>query len=142
MEEIAKKFKVNIMVYGPKGKSKHIWKLAYGQRQYKAKLPTMNVGLFEGHCFYIKDMKVLCQKWECSGCGQVFTESGNLTKHLREGRCNGGKTKIICNGDKIKPKMSILDKVFYGEILTFLTRGVSGLRHNLRRLGNTFIMRC
>merc|ERR1711911_67274 len=113
MEEIAKKFKVNIMVYEPKGKSKHICKLAYGQRQYKAKLPTMNVGLFEGHCFYIKDMKVLCQKWECSGCGQVFTDNRNLTKYLREGRCNCGKIKIIFNGDKIKPKMSMSDKVFY-----------------------------
>ena len=65
MEGIAKHHALNIMVYEPKSQS--VWRLAYGKTQYKASLPTMNVGLFEGHCFYIKDMKVLCQKWACSG---------------------------------------------------------------------------
>lgn len=27
----------------------------------KNKLPTLNVGLFEGHCFYIKDMSVVSE---------------------------------------------------------------------------------
>ena len=135
MEGIAKQHKINIMVYEPKGKSKSVWQLVYGKRQYKAGLPTMNVGLFEGHCFYIKDMKVLCQKWKCSGCGQVFTDSRNLTKHLKENRCNGGKTKIICNGDKIKPKMSMSEKVFYGGSTRFSYAGCQWIEAESEKLG-------
>ena len=43
---------MNIMLYEPK-KDK-------GKIQHKNDLPTINMGLLRGHCFYIKKMDVLC----------------------------------------------------------------------------------
>ena len=77
------------------------WRMVYGKKQYKEKLDTINLGMFGGHCFYIKKMDVLTQKWECMTCKQVFTRSNDLTYHTNDGSCNGGNTKIICNGKKI-----------------------------------------
>ena len=75
-EGIAKKFNINIRVYEPKVNSeKAAWRLVYGQNQYKEKLDTINLGMFRGHCFYIKKMDVLCQKWECIACKQIFKRS-------------------------------------------------------------------
>ena len=67
-EGIAKHCNVNIMLYEPKknrGKDAgSIWRLIYGIIQYKNDLPTINMGLLGGHCFYIKKMDVLCKQWE------------------------------------------------------------------------------
>jgi len=90
-EGTAKRHGVNIMLYEPK--QKEVWRLVYGKLQFRSGLPTLNIGLLNGHCFYIKDIGVLAKRWECKGCRQVFTRSENLTKHLQEGRCNGGKTE-------------------------------------------------
>ena len=71
-ESIAKHLNVNIMLYEPKkDRSKNagfILPLVYGKIQYKNDLPTVNIGLLGGHCFYIKKMDVLCKRWECKGC--------------------------------------------------------------------------
>ena len=99
-EGIAKHFNVNIMLYESEKESGEdagkIWRVVYGKTQYKDTLPTINMGLFKGHCFYINKIDVLCQNWECKGCKQIFKKSCNLTRHLKEDRCKGGKTKIIC----------------------------------------------
>ena len=113
-EGIAKKFNINIRVYEPKQNSQSVWQLVYGQNQYKQGLDTINLGMFEGHCFYIKKMDVLCQSWECVGWKQIFTHSSHLDRHLSGGSCNGGKTKIICNGKKFKRLLNSSEKVFYG----------------------------
>ena len=99
-EGIAKHLNVNIMLYESEKESGEdagkIWRLVYGKTQYKDTLPTINMGLFKGHCFYINKIAVLCQNWECKGCKQIFKQSNNLTRHLKEDRYKGGKTKIIC----------------------------------------------
>ena len=38
----------------------------------------------------------------------------NLIKHLKEERCTGGKTKIICLGGKFRHILNSSEKVFYG----------------------------
>ena len=105
-EGIARHYNVNIMLYEPKkGRGKDagsVWKLVYGKTQHKNNLPTINMELLGGHCFYIKKMDVLCKRWECKGCRQIFTRNENLIKHLKDERCAGGKTKIICSGGKFK----------------------------------------
>ena len=77
-EGIARHHNVNIMLYEPKkdrGKDAgSIWRLVYGKIQHKSDLPIINMGLLEGHCFYIKKMDVLCKQWECKGCKQIFTQ--------------------------------------------------------------------
>ena len=114
-EGIAKTFNINIRVYEPtKYSEKAAWRLVYGQNQYKAKLDTINLGMYLGHCFYIKKMDVLCQKWECMACKQVFTLNEHLTRHLNDGSCNGGKTRLVCNGRKFKRLLNASEKVFYG----------------------------
>ena len=76
-EGIAQQHNVNIMLYEPKKDSRKdagsIWRLVYGKIQYKSDLPTVNMALLGGHCFYIKKMDVLCKRWECKGCRQIFT---------------------------------------------------------------------
>ena len=114
-EGIAKKFNVNIRVYEPKSNLETApWMLVYGKRQYKVGLDTINLGMFGGHCFYIKKMDVLCQKWECVACQQVFTQSTHLNRHLTDGSCNGGQPMLICNGGKFKRLLNATEKVFYG----------------------------
>ena len=75
------------MLYEPKkDRSKNagsILRLVYGKIQYKNDLPTVNIGLLGGHCFYIKKMDVLCKRWECKGCKQIFTRDKDLTRHLK-----------------------------------------------------------
>ena len=99
-EGIARHHSVNIMLYEPKkdrGKDAgSIWWLVYGKIQHKSDLPTINMGLLGGHCFYIKEIDVLCKRWECKDCGQIFTRNENSIRHLKYDRCAGGKTKIIC----------------------------------------------
>ena len=69
---IAKDHNMNIMSYEQKrdrGKNAgSIWWLVYGKIQCKSDLPTVNMGLLGGYCFYIKKMDVLCKRWECKGC--------------------------------------------------------------------------
>ena len=59
-------------------------------------------------------MNVLCKRWECKGCRQIFTRNKNLIRHFKEERCTGGKTKIICPGCKFKLILNSSEKVFYG----------------------------
>ena len=105
-EGIAKRRNVNIMLHEPKkdrGKvAGSIWRLVYGKIQHKNDLPTINMRLLEGHCLYIKKMDVLFKRWECKGCKQIFTQDENVMRHLKEERCTGGKTKIICSGGKFR----------------------------------------
>ena len=87
-EGITKHFNVNIMLYESEKESGEdagkIWRLVYGKTQYKDTLSTINIGMFKGHCFYIDKIAVLCQNWECKGCKQIFKQSNNLTRHLKE----------------------------------------------------------
>ena len=132
-EGIAKHHGVNIMLYEPK--QKEIWRLVYGKLQFKNELPTLNIGLLDGHCFYIKDIGVLAKRWECKGCKQVFTHSSSLTKHLREGRCNGGKTKEVCKGREFKRIFNASDDVFYGGDTKFSYAACQWIEVESQKLG-------
>ena len=67
-EDIARHHNVNIMLYDPKkdkGKDAgSIWRLVYGKIQLRNNLPTVNMELVGGYCFYIKSMDVLCKWWD------------------------------------------------------------------------------
>ena len=114
---IVKHHNVNIMLYEPKkGSGKDagsMWRLVYGKIQHKNDLFTINMRLLGGICFYIKKMDVLCKRWECKGCRQIFTRDENLIRHLKQERCAGGKTKVICSGGKFKHILKSFEKVFY-----------------------------
>ena len=43
----------------------------------------------------------------------------NLIRHLKDERCTGGKTKIICSGGKFKCILNSSEKVFYGGDIKF-----------------------
>ena len=74
----------------------------------------MAVRLLEGHCFYIKKMGVLCERWECKSYRLIFTRDENLIRHFKEERCTEGETKIIGSGSKFKHILNSPEKVFYG----------------------------
>ena len=107
------------MLYEPKkdkGKDAgYIWRqLVYGKIQQKNDLPTRNMRLLGRHCFCIKRMDVLCNRCEGKGCRQIFTRNEDLTRHLKEKRCTGRKTRIICSGGKSKHILNSSEKLFYG----------------------------
>ena len=84
-ERIAAKFQVNIRLYEPIDQS--TWKLVFGQNQFRASRYNLDIGLYEGHCFFIKDINLLANHWECAGCQQRFTRHDNYHRHATEGRC-------------------------------------------------------
>ena len=61
-------------------------------------------------------MDVLCKQYECKGCKQIFTRNENLTRRLKEKRCTGGKTKIICSDGKIRRILNSSEMVFHGGV--------------------------
>ena len=93
------------------------------------------MGLFKGHCFYINKIDVLCQNRECNGCKQIFKKSCNLTSHLMEDRCTGGKTKLICLGRKFKRILNSLEKVFYGGETGFSYSACQWIEHMSEETG-------
>ena len=132
-ENIAKQFKVNIRLFEPwENKDKTAWRLVFGKNQFKKNLPCVDIGLFvyedhdekqaeednrysrQGHCFFIKDIKLLTKTWECGGCGQRFNRHDNYNRHVTGGTCGGGKTKLICPGEKFERIMNSTEKAFYG----------------------------
>ena len=54
-----------------------IWRLVYGKTQYKDTLPTINMGLFKGHCFYINKISKLYIK-----IGNAKDASKSLSKAI------------------------------------------------------------
>ena len=143
-ENIAKQFKVNIRLFEPAKESKTeeesktakesktAWRLVFGKNQFKKNLPCVDIGLFvyedhdeeqaekdnrysrQGHCFFIKDIELLTKTWECVGCRQRFNRHDNYNRHVTGGTCGGGKTKLICPGEKFERIMNSTEKVFYG----------------------------
>ena len=132
-ENIAKRFKVNIRLFEPReNQDKTAWRLVFGKNQFKKNLPCVDIGLFvyedhdekqaekdnrylrQGHCFFIKDIELLTKNWECVGCRQRFNRHDNYNRHVTGGTCGGGKTKLICPGEKFERIMNSTEKVFYG----------------------------
>ena len=137
-ENIAKQFKVNIRLFEPKGNDdKTAWRLVFGKNQFKKNLPCVDIRLFvyedhdkkqaeednrysrQGHCFFIKDFELLAKTWECVGCGQRFNRHDNYNRHVTGGTFGGGKTKLICPGEKFERIMNSTEKVFYGGNMKF-----------------------
>ena len=65
-----------------------------------------------GQCFYIKDIELLTKLWECGGCKQRFNRHDNYNRHVTGGTCGGGKTKLICPGEKFERIMNSSEIVF------------------------------
>ena len=138
-EGIVKHLNINIMLYQPSKESGKdagkTWRLVYGKIQYRDTLPTINMGLFKGHYFYINKIDVLCQNWERKGCKQIFKQSCHLTRHLKEDTCTGGKTKLICSRRKFKRILNSSEKVFYGGETGFSYSACQWLEHMSEKTG-------
>ena len=130
-------FTINIRLHDPKDHK--IWKLVFGKHQFKKSLPCVDIGLYEGHCFYIKDIEMLTEHWECVGCQQRFIRHNNHTLHITENLFSGGKTKLICKGKKFK-HMNSSEKVCYGGNTQLVTLVANGLKNSLKKYISTFTM--
>ena len=114
-ENIAKQFKVNIRLFEPReNEDKTAWRLVFGKNQFEKQAEKDNRYLRQGHCFFIKDIELLTKTWECVGCRQRFNRHDNYNRHVTGGTCDGGKTKLICPGEKFERIMNSTEKVFYG----------------------------
>ena len=132
-ERIASKFQVNIRLYEHVNQS--IWKLVFGQNQFRASHSNVDMGLYKGHCFFIKDLDILANHWECVGCHQRFTHHDNYIRHVTEKQCTGGQPKLICPGEKFKCIISSSEKVFYGGNIQFSFQGSKWIERQSELIG-------
>ena len=132
-ERIAAKFQVNIRLYEPMDQS--TWKLVFGQNQFRVSRSNLDIGLCEGHCFFIKDINLLANHWECAGCQQRFTRHDNYHRHVTEERCTGGQPKLLCPGEKFKRIMNSSEKVFYGGNTQFSFKGCKWIEKQSENIG-------
>ena len=109
-ENGSSRFRVNMRLYEPVAHS--VWKLVFGQVQHGRSFPNVDIGLFEGHCFYIKNLNKLANHWECVGCKQSHHDNHN--RDVTKKQCTGSQPKLACDGGKFKHIMSSSEKVFYG----------------------------
>ena len=132
-ERIAAKFQVNIRLYEPMDQS--TWKLVFGQNQFRVSRSNLDIGLCEGHCFFIKDINLLANHWECAGCQQRFTRHDSYNRHVTEKRCTGGQPKLLCPGEKFKRIMNSSEKVFYGGNTQFSFKGCKWIEKQSENIG-------
>ena len=135
-ERIAAKFQVNIRLYEPtNSKTGRTWKLVFGQNQFRVSRSNLDIGLYEGHCFFIKDVNLFANHWECEGCHQRFTRHDNYHRHATEELCTGGQTKLLCPGEKFKRIMNSSEKVFYGGNTQFSFEGCKWIEKQSEKIG-------
>ena len=77
-------------------------------------LPLLNMGLFNGHAFLIKDLKQVTNNYTCGGCQARFTQSCHLVRHVASS-CSRGQTKINCPNTRIRFPSSAYERAFYSE---------------------------
>ena len=88
--------------------------LTYQPSHYdKVSYPTMNIGLYEGHAFLIKDINKASNNYTCGECMARFTRASDFTRHAP--RCTSGRTEISCPGNRILSPESAFEKAFYPE---------------------------
>ena len=73
--------------------------------------PVLTMGIYEGHAFLIRDIKVVAQNYTCGDCQARFTQSCHLVRHAC--CCSGGQTKINCPNNRIRAPSSAYERAFY-----------------------------
>ena len=74
--------------------------------------PVLTIGIYEGHAFLIRDIKLVSQDYTCGDCQARFTRADNLVRHASS-RCSGGQTKINCPNKRIRVPASVYERAFY-----------------------------
>ena len=67
---------------------------------------NIDICLYEGNCFNIKELDVLTNHWECSECQQRFIDHDTCNRHIAKNRCPGGQPKLVCPGEKFRHIMN------------------------------------
>ena len=109
---------------------------------YRSSFLDVDIGIYEGHCFYIKDLDVLANHWECAGCQQRLTRHDNYERHVTKKWCIGCRPQLVCDGGKFKNIMNSSEKVFYGGIRSSCGKLAGGLGASLSLVASTFITYC
>ena len=130
-ENIASRFRVNIRLYELINQS--VWKLVFGQVHHRKAL-NVDIGLYQGNCFYIKNLDVLTNHWECMECQQRFSHHDNYERYVTMHRCTSGQPKLVCNGGKFKHIMNSSEKVFYGGNTQFSWRGCGRIEYQSEQI--------
>ena len=123
-DKIAEKFNVNIRVFEDFSRNgTRAWQLLVGQDKILEDRKTMDIGNYRdhknqtSHCYYIKDIEQLIEKWECKKCRYRAIKRQNLKRLLdnkNENKCTGGQTKVICKGQSTSEILSKWKQTFYG----------------------------
>ena len=111
-ENIALRFQVNIRLYEPVNQL--TWRLVFGEAPDSSIAHSIDIGLYEGHCFYIKDLDFLANHWEYGEFQQRFTHCDNSDRHIAKKWCTFGRPKLVCPGEKFERIMNASKKAFGG----------------------------
>ena len=113
---ITSRFQVNIRLYEPVNQL--AWRLVFWEAPDTSIASSIanniDIGLYEGHCFYIKELNILTNHWESVECQQRFTHHDSCGRQVAKNRCTAGQPKLVCPGKRLKHIMNASEKVFYG----------------------------
>ena len=129
---LEKRFKQGIAAYSVTNNGDFV--LIYQPSHYdKVSYPTMHIGIYENHAFFILDIYKVSNNFTCGECMARFTRADNLKRHTLRW-CTRGRTEIACPGNQILAPESAFEKAFYPEG-TFGTKGICWLEHVSRQSG-------
>ena len=80
-------------------------------------------------------MDVICKRWKCKSCKQIFARHNSLIKHLKEDRRTGGNTKIICSGGRFRHNLNSSEKSLYGSDTNFSCTGGDWIEEKAVEIG-------
>ena len=90
IDEVSKMYSVNFRVFELNDGNK--WVLTHGKDKNENELPIVNIGYYDEHFFFIKDIEVLKSLWICSKCHHKFKRHDNYKEHfLWKGFCKEKK---------------------------------------------------
>ena len=79
-ENIASRFQVNVRLFV--FINQLVWKLVVEQVHDRRSLPSVDIDLCQGNCFYINYLDSLANHRECAECQQRFTHHDNCERHI------------------------------------------------------------
>ena len=132
-KNIASVFQSNLRLYEPMNQS--AWRLVLGEASDSSIANNIDIGLYEGHCFYVKDVDILTIRLEYLECQQRFTRHDSYNRHIAKNRCMGGQPTFVCPGEKFRHIMNASEKVFYGGNTQFSWKACRWIEYQSELIG-------
>eukprot|EP00662_Eupelagonemidae_sp_cell21_P036402 gene36402-15539_t len=71
---------------------------------------TLNIGIYDDHCFFLRDIAKVSKTFVCDGCKQVFNRVDHMKRHV----CAGGRTRLRFHDEALRKIPSKFQSTFNG----------------------------